>query len=241
MQQLCIALLIFTALLAPAQQPAATDPASSGKLSIPAQLTKAVRADKAHAGDPVEFRTLEPVLVGKGLVMPANTSLHGRVLGASPKQDGKNSWLALVVERAEWTQHSLPLHAFVAAQISISVTNNQRAADPGMAGNTTANPRRARAGERCRDGALRSKPFEPDQVATRRDRERARTRPRSIPSWRTLASCATRAAQRTWSHRRPTSSFRRACCSCCDNEPGGSPETADAKAANSAPDTGQQN
>jgi len=94
MQKLCIALLIFTALLAPAQQPASSNLASSGKLTIPAQLTKTVRADKARAGDPVEFRTLEAVLVSKDVVMPANTSLHGRVLGASPKQDDKNSWLA---------------------------------------------------------------------------------------------------------------------------------------------------
>ena len=115
---------------------------SSGNLSIPAQLSKTVRADKAHAGDPVEFKTLEAVLIGNGLVMPANTSLHGRVLGASPKQDGKNSWVALVVDRADWKQHSLPLHAFVVAQITISPTNPS-AADPGIAGNTPTNPRRA--------------------------------------------------------------------------------------------------
>jgi hypothetical protein len=136
MQKLCIALLIFAALLTPAQQPASSNPASSGKLSIPAQLTKTVRADKVRAGDPVKFRTLEAVLVSPGLVMPANTSLHGRVLVASPKQDGKNSWLALVVERAEWKQHSLPLHAFVVAQISISATNNQPAYTR-IQGNTT--------------------------------------------------------------------------------------------------------
>ena len=127
MQRLCIALLIFAALRTPAQQPASSNPASPGKLSIPAQLTKTVRADKARAGDPVKFRTLEAVLVSQGLVMPANTALHGRVLVASPKQDGKNSWLALVVERAEWKQHSLPLHAFVVSQISISPTNRQPA------------------------------------------------------------------------------------------------------------------
>jgi hypothetical protein len=67
--------------------------------------------------------------------MPANTSLYGRVLGASPKQHDKNSWQALVVERAEWNKHSLPPHAFVVAQVSISPTNNQSAADPGIARN----------------------------------------------------------------------------------------------------------
>jgi hypothetical protein len=41
-----------------------------------------------------------------------------------------------VVERAEWKQHSLPLHAFVVAQISISATNNQPAYTR-IQGNTT--------------------------------------------------------------------------------------------------------
>jgi hypothetical protein len=125
MRTLGVAVLAFTASLAPAQQPAAGNPGSSGKLSIPAQLAKTVRADKAHPGDPVKFRTLEPVLAGNGIVMPANTLLVGRILNASPKQEGKNSWLALVVDRAKWKQHSLPLHAFVAAQINVSPANNQ--------------------------------------------------------------------------------------------------------------------
>jgi hypothetical protein len=120
-------LLAFAALLAPAQQPATSDLVSSDKLSIPAQLSKTVRADKAHSGDPVELRTLEAVLVSKDLVMPANTLLHGRVLSASPKQEGKNSWLAFVVEGATWKQHSLPLHAFFFAQITMP----QRAGDLG--------------------------------------------------------------------------------------------------------------
>jgi len=141
MRTICIVLLALTALLASAQQRAAGDAAFTGTLSIPAQLTKTVRADKAHPGDPVKFRTLEAILVTNDIVMPANTSLHGRVLGVSPKQDGKNSWLALVVDRAEWRQHSLPLHAFVVAQITISPTNH-KSTDPGIAESTPANPRR---------------------------------------------------------------------------------------------------
>jgi hypothetical protein len=140
MRKLYTALLTFTALLAPAQQPQAHNPESAGTMSIPAQLTKTVQADKAHPGDTVEFRTLEAVLAGKDLVIPANARLYGRVLSAAPKQDNKNSWLAVVVERAEWKQRSLPLRAFIAAQIAISSTNNQNAANPGIAGNTTSNP-----------------------------------------------------------------------------------------------------
>jgi hypothetical protein len=127
MRTLGVLLLAFTASLVPAQQPAAANFGSLDKLSIPAQLSKTVRADKAHPGDPVKFRTLEPVLVSNGVVMPTNTLLVGRILKASPKQEGKNSWLALVVERAEWKRHRLPLHAFVAAQINVSPANNQAA------------------------------------------------------------------------------------------------------------------
>jgi hypothetical protein len=123
MRALRVVPLAFAASLVPAQQPAAANPGSASKLSIPAQLAKTVRADKAHPGDAVKFRTLEPILVSNGLVMPANTLLVGRILNARPKQEGKNSWLALVVERAEWKQHTLPLHAFVAAQIDLSAAN----------------------------------------------------------------------------------------------------------------------
>ena len=145
MLKLCLALpILLSALLAPAQQPVSSETASPGKLSIPAQLSKTVRADKAHTGDPVELKTLEAVLVSNGLVMPANTTLHGRVLDARPKQDGKNSWLVLVVERAEWKQHTLPLHAFIAAQIVISPHSNQGRTDPVLPDNTQPSYPRSR-------------------------------------------------------------------------------------------------
>ena len=138
MRKLYIALLTFIGLLAPAQQPPAQNSESAGKMSIPAQLTRTVQADKAHPGDRVEFRTMEAVLAGGDLVIPANARLYGRVLSAAPKQDDKNSWLAVVVERAEWKQHSLPLHAFISAQIAISQSNNQ------VAEKTTYSPQNPR-------------------------------------------------------------------------------------------------
>ena len=130
MRTVWIALLVCAAALAPAQQPAAVDPVFPGKLLIPAQLTQTVRADKAHPGDAIELRTLEAVLVEKDLVMPADTHLVGRVLGAAPRQDNKNSWLLVVVERADWKDHSLSLRAFIAAQITVAGPKNQRLADP---------------------------------------------------------------------------------------------------------------
>jgi hypothetical protein len=109
---------MLVALLVQAQQDSLVI-TSAAALSIPAQLTKTVRADKAHRGDPVEFTTVEAVLLGQNLVMPAQSKLFGRVVGAAPRQGNKPSWIVLLVERAEWKQHRVLLHAFIASQITL--------------------------------------------------------------------------------------------------------------------------
>jgi hypothetical protein len=119
MRTCCLAVLLFQAVLASTQQAPIPAGDLSGTLEIPVQLTKTLRADKAHAGDAVEFRTLEAVLVDKE-VMPADSRLYGRVLSAAPKRGDKPSWVAVLVERAEWKQHRLPLHAFISGQIALS-------------------------------------------------------------------------------------------------------------------------
>ena len=123
-----------------------------GGVSIPAELTSTIRADRVHRGDSVEFRTLEAVLISKGLVMPANAKLTGRVVGAAPLADGKPSWLILLIERGEWKKQSIPLHAFIAAQINLSLlpAQSQAAVD---AGTLPRDPRRA-ARESGRAAAL---------------------------------------------------------------------------------------
>ena len=114
----CITLVMMAALFVQAQSDSpVTKPAAY--LTIPAELTKTVRADKAHRGDPVEFTTLEAVLVGPRQVMPPQTKLFGRIVGAAPRQGDKPSWLVLLVERAEWKQHSVLLHAFISSQITL--------------------------------------------------------------------------------------------------------------------------
>lgn len=114
----CIPLLILAIVLVQAQQNAPIARALDG-VSIPAELTTTIRAEKAHRGDPVQFRTLESVLIANGLVMPANTKLEGRIVGAAARQGNKPSWLVLLVERAEWKQQSIALHAFISGQIEI--------------------------------------------------------------------------------------------------------------------------
>src|SRR5580700_448293 len=116
----CGLILVISAVLAQAQTEMPGTPAV-GEVSIPAELMTTVKAENAHRGDPVEFRTLEAELIANGVVMPANAKLKGRIVGAAPQQGDKPSWLVLLVGRAEWKQNSIPLHAFIARQIAISV------------------------------------------------------------------------------------------------------------------------
>lgn len=110
--------LLAVAALAAAQSapPALLAPPN---LSIPVELSKTIHAEKAHYGDVVEFRTLEPVLVEKGIIIPADARVSGRVLGAAPRNGEKPSWMVILAERVEWKEHSLLLHAFVSSQIAV--------------------------------------------------------------------------------------------------------------------------
>ena len=119
MRTLFIPLVAAAAVLSAAQQPSPVPDLPKG-LSIPAQLDTTIRADKAHAGDVVRFKTLEPVLVSKGLIIPQNAKLFGHVLGAAAKQGQTPSWISVVVDRAEWKEHTFPLHAFIFGQIHAS-------------------------------------------------------------------------------------------------------------------------
>ena len=73
--------------------------------------------------------------------MPANAKLTGRIVGSAPRQDGKPSWLVLLVERGQWKQQTVPLHAFISAQMSITRIQPNSNQTPGDA--TTISPRRA--------------------------------------------------------------------------------------------------
>jgi hypothetical protein len=138
----CGLIFVISAVLAQAQtQTEMHGPASVGvgDVSIAAELKTTVKAENAHRGDPVEFRTLEAQLIANGVVMPANAKLTGRIVGAAPQQADKPSWLVLLVERAEWKEASIPLHAFIARQIAISVNQLNSQNTDGM---TNSNARR---------------------------------------------------------------------------------------------------
>ena len=140
MLRACIPLLLLAASVAQ-EQPGAIRSQSTGGTSIPVELTTTVRAETAQRGDPVTFKSLEAVLLPNGLVMPANSKLTGRIVGAAPLQGSKPSWLVLLVERAEWKEQVVPLHAFIAAQIDMSrVTYQNSPSADGMS--TNPSPRR---------------------------------------------------------------------------------------------------
>lgn len=109
--------VVLSAIAALGEEPASPVQVPAN-LSIPAQLSKTVDTKKCKAGDAFEMRTLEPVLIGKGIVMPENTKLNGRVLGSGSRQNDKPSWVVLVIESARWKKNSVPLHAFVMSQIT---------------------------------------------------------------------------------------------------------------------------
>jgi hypothetical protein len=123
--------ILFSVVAVFAEDPQALAPSAQApdNLTIPVRLSKAIDTNKCKTGDPVEMRTLESVLIANGIVMPENAKLHGRILGSASRQDNQPSWVVMLVEQAEWKQHSIPLHAFVAAQITIraalsGTTNN---------------------------------------------------------------------------------------------------------------------
>ncbi len=117
-----ILLLVLVSVMAVgAEEASTTNPASPApdNLSIPAKLNKTIDTKKCKAGDVIELRTLEPVLISNGLVMPEHTKLHAKILGSASRKDEKPSWVLLVVQNAEWKDHNVPLRAFITSQITV--------------------------------------------------------------------------------------------------------------------------
>ena len=92
-------------------------------------------------------------MVANGIVMPANAKLVGRIVGAAPQQGDKPSWLVLLVERSEWKQASIPLHAFIARQIEILSVNQLNSQNTDAMNNTNSRrPGRESARAAMHDG-----------------------------------------------------------------------------------------
>lgn len=119
MRILLLVLLSAITVFAEGPSAAVADSSVPDNLSIPARLHKTIDTKKCKPGDVVEMRTLEPVLISNGLVMPENAKLHGKIVASASRQNDKPSWLLLVVQRAEWKDHSISLRAFITSQITV--------------------------------------------------------------------------------------------------------------------------
>lgn len=91
----------------------------AGAFYMPASLNKAIQAEKIRLGDPVHLKLDEPVLVGRGIVMPQGTQLTGHVTAARALEGERGSQLGILVESAEWKRHTVPLHAFISGLITV--------------------------------------------------------------------------------------------------------------------------
>lgn len=81
---------------------------------FPVELQQTIRASRAKAGDPVEFRTLEPVLIGNGIVVPENAMLVGVVAFARDESKAEpRSLLRIRVQGLHWKNGQARINAVV--------------------------------------------------------------------------------------------------------------------------------
>jgi hypothetical protein len=75
------------------------------------------------------LRLDEPVLFGRGIVLPAGAHLRGQVIEARKLDREHASRLAIVVERAEWKENAVPLHAFISGAVKVREVTEAKSAD----------------------------------------------------------------------------------------------------------------
>lgn len=81
---------------------------------FPVELQQTIRASRAKAGDPVEFRTLEPVLIGNGIVVPENATLVGVVAFSRDEAKAEpRSLLRIRVQGLHWKSGQARINAVV--------------------------------------------------------------------------------------------------------------------------------
>lgn len=83
---------------------------------FPVQLRQTIHATRAKKGDPVEFRTIEPVLIGHGIVVPENAELIGEVgFVRSDSKATPRSWIRIWVKGLRWKSGQASINAVVDA------------------------------------------------------------------------------------------------------------------------------
>lgn len=80
---------------------------------IPAELTRKIDTQTARVGDAVLFRTVRKTTVGT-TVIPLGAKLTGRIVAVKTLTDQRQpSELSFVIDRADWKDATMPLHAVV--------------------------------------------------------------------------------------------------------------------------------
>jgi hypothetical protein len=81
---------------------------------FPVELHQTVRASHAKVGDPVEFRTIEPTLIGNGVVVPEGAELLGEVAFVrSDRTETPPFWVRLRVYALRWDTGRARINAVV--------------------------------------------------------------------------------------------------------------------------------
>jgi hypothetical protein len=84
--------------------------------TFPAELRHSIHSSSAKVGDAVEFRTVEPVLIGNGVVVPDGASLIGHVEEVqAPSKSAPESSVSVRIDTLQWGHHSLPLNLVVSS------------------------------------------------------------------------------------------------------------------------------
>ena len=102
---------IFVGVLAVAQQPK-TKPATHGALEFPVVLQENVVAGKTPVGTAVHSKLMLATLV-KGVVVPQDALLSGRVEESTAKIGADPSRLKIRLDMAQWKGGSLAVNAFL--------------------------------------------------------------------------------------------------------------------------------
>ncbi len=110
------------------ESPAATEDSANASIPAPTALPKrlhlraemqsTINAAKARAGDEVRMQVLVAERDNNdAVIIPKGAKLFGRVVEVSARTvAAPESRIGILIERAEWKDRSVPLHAFIVAQ-----------------------------------------------------------------------------------------------------------------------------
>jgi hypothetical protein len=89
-------------------------PAIKPDTTFPAELRHTIHSSSVKVGDPVEFRTVEAVLIGNGVVVPDGASLLGEIDKVQPRSvSSSEASVSVRINKLQWGNHSIPLNLVV--------------------------------------------------------------------------------------------------------------------------------